>query len=97
MLSRSVGRWTRESFGRATCTSPRLLEWADAGKVKGETPAKYSGKNDETFSNFDAKRWKQTVEQFDKVMLDLEKFVDTADECKWGIRLHHSGDVKLLV
>jgi uncharacterized damage-inducible protein DinB len=49
-------------------------------KFKGETPAKYSGKNDETFSDFDAKRWKQIVEQFDKVMLDLEKFVETADE-----------------
>jgi hypothetical protein len=42
--------------------------------------AKYSGKNDETFSDFDAKKRKQTVEQLDKVMADLEKFVKTDDE-----------------
>jgi uncharacterized damage-inducible protein DinB len=49
-------------------------------KFKGETPPKYGGKNDETFNDFDAKKWKETVDQFDKVMVDLEKFVETADE-----------------
>jgi hypothetical protein len=49
-------------------------------KLKGETPAKFSGNNDETFNNFDAKKWSDTVQQFDKVMVDLEKFVETADE-----------------
>lgn len=49
-------------------------------KFKGETPAKFSGNNDETFNNFDTKKWNETVQQLDKVMADLEKFVETADE-----------------
>ena len=49
-------------------------------KFKGETPPKFSGNNDETFTAFDAKKWNETVQQLDKVMLDLEKFVESADE-----------------
>jgi uncharacterized damage-inducible protein DinB len=49
-------------------------------KFKGETPPKYSGNNDETFNNFDTKKWSETVQALDKVMVDLEKFVETADE-----------------
>ena len=49
-------------------------------KFKGETPPKYSGKNDDTFYNFDAKQWSEAVQQLDKVMTDLEKFVETADD-----------------
>src|SRR5215469_13006427 len=49
-------------------------------RFKGETPAKFSGNNDETFTAFDAKRWSDTVQQLDRVLLDLEKFVGTADE-----------------
>jgi len=49
-------------------------------KFKGETPPKYSGKNDDTFYSFDAKEWNETVKQLDKVMSDLEKFVETADD-----------------
>lgn len=51
-------------------------------KLKGETPAKFSGNNDETFNNFDSKKWIETVQQMDQVMKDLEKFVETADEEK---------------
>lgn len=49
-------------------------------KFKGETPAKFSGNNDETFNDFDTKKWNDTVQQLDKVMTDLEKFVESADE-----------------
>jgi len=49
-------------------------------KFRGETPAKFSGNNDETFTNFDAKKWNDTVAQLDKVMSELEKFVESADE-----------------
>ncbi len=49
-------------------------------KFKGETPAKFSGNNDETFNNFDAKKWSETVQQLDKVMVEIEKFVESADE-----------------
>lgn len=48
-------------------------------RFKGETPTKFSGNNDETFTAFDAKKWNDTVQQLDKVLLDLEKFVETAD------------------
>lgn len=49
-------------------------------KFKGETPPKFSGNNDETFTAFTAKQWNETVQQLDKVMLDLEKFVESADD-----------------
>jgi uncharacterized damage-inducible protein DinB len=49
-------------------------------KFKGATPPRFSGNNDETFTAFDAKQWNQTVQELDKVMLDLEKFVETADD-----------------
>ena len=51
-------------------------------KFKGEQPAKFSGNNDETFNNFDAKQWTSLVQEFDTVMTDLEKVVETADEKK---------------
>jgi uncharacterized damage-inducible protein DinB len=49
-------------------------------KFKGETPAKFSGNNDETFNSFDAKKWADTVQQLDKVSTDIEKFVESADD-----------------
>lgn len=49
-------------------------------KFKGETPPKYNGNNDETFNSFDAKKWNETVQALDKVMADLEKFVESADQ-----------------
>jgi uncharacterized damage-inducible protein DinB len=51
-------------------------------KFKGETPAKFDGNNDETFNNFDSKKWAETVQQLDQVMKDWEKAVETADEKK---------------
>jgi len=51
----------------------------ELAKLKGETPARY-GKNDETFTDFDAKRWSDTVRQLDQAMVDFEKFVESADE-----------------
>ena len=49
-------------------------------KFKGETPEKFSGNNDETFTAFDAKKWSDTVQQLDQVMGEMEKFVETADD-----------------
>ncbi|MBZ5721945.1 MAG: DinB family protein [Acidobacteriia bacterium] len=51
-------------------------------EFKGETPAKFSGNNDETFNAFDAKKWAATVQQLDQVMTDWEKAVEAADEKK---------------
>jgi uncharacterized damage-inducible protein DinB len=59
-----------------------LLFWntQSLAKFKGETPPKFDGNNDETFNAFDAKKWAETVQQLDKVLLELEKFVETADD-----------------
>lgn len=51
-------------------------------RLKGETPEKFSGNNDETFDKFDAKKWNETVQQLDDVMKELENWVQTADEAK---------------
>lgn len=51
-------------------------------KFKGETPAKFDGNNDETFNNFDSKKWAEIVQQLDQVMRDFEKAVETADDKK---------------
>jgi uncharacterized damage-inducible protein DinB len=51
-------------------------------KLKGETPAKFDGNNDETFNNFDSKKWAELQQQLDQVMKDLEKFTETADDEK---------------
>jgi uncharacterized damage-inducible protein DinB len=59
-----------------------LLFWnrQELAKFKGEPPEKFSGNNDETFNNFDAKKWSETVKQLDQVMVELEKFVEAADD-----------------
>ena len=51
-------------------------------KFKGEPQEKFSGNNDETFNNFDAKKWDAMVKQLDEVMTDWEKAVENADEAK---------------
>lgn len=49
-------------------------------RLKGEQPPKFSGNNDETFTNFDAKQWADTVKQLDESLTDAEKLVENADE-----------------
>ncbi len=51
-------------------------------KLRGETPAKFDGNNDLTFTNFDSKKWADLQQQLDQVMKDLEKWVETADDAK---------------
>lgn len=50
--------------------------------LKGEKPEKFSGNNDETFDQFDSKKWNETVQRLDEVMNELEKWLETADEAK---------------
>jgi uncharacterized damage-inducible protein DinB len=61
-----------------------LLFWdTDAlARFKGETPPKFSGNNDETFNNFDAKQWDDTVKKLDQVLTEWEKAVEAADDKK---------------
>ena len=59
-----------------------LLFWneRELAKFKGEPEKKFSGDNDETFNNFDSKKWNDTVKQLDQVMTELERFVETTDD-----------------
>src|SRR5213082_246825 len=61
-----------------------LIFWnsQELAKFKGETPATFSGNNDETFNSFDSKNWPATVKQLDQVLTDWEKAVEAADEAK---------------
>ena len=61
-----------------------LLFWnqRELEKFKGEPEKKFSGNNDETFNDFDTKKWNDTVKQLNQVMSDLEKLVETVDEQK---------------
>jgi len=63
-------------------------------KFKGEPPVKFSGDNNETFNNFDAKKWAETVKQLDDVMTEWEKAVEGADDKKleeWASTIAHIG------
>ena len=77
--------WTdgkgNHSIGQLTY---HLLFWNRRvlAQFKGEDPGKFSGNNDETFSNFDAKQWNATVKQLDEVMTAWEKEVETVDDAK---------------
>jgi hypothetical protein len=52
-------------------------------QLKGEKPAAFSGKNDETFSEVpDQKAWEASIHDFDAVMMELENLLQAADEAK---------------
>ena len=61
-----------------------LLFWDtdSLARFKGETPPKFSGNNDETFNNFDAKQWDDTVKKLDQVLTEWEQAVEAADDKK---------------
>lgn len=61
-----------------------LLFWdrRNLAKLKGEAPGPYDGNNKETFDKFEDKDWKDTVHQLDRVMLELESLVESADDAK---------------
>jgi uncharacterized damage-inducible protein DinB len=61
---------------------------------KGEKPAQFSGNNEETFDNYDAKTWKDTVGKLDQVMTEMEKVVEGMDEAtlkKFADQIAHVG------
>jgi uncharacterized damage-inducible protein DinB len=63
-------------------------------KFKGEPEEKFSGNNDETFNNFDSKKWEAAVKQLDEVMTQWENTVESADEAKlkdWYSEIAHVG------
>ncbi len=73
-----------------------LVFWnqEELAKFKGEPPVKFSGDNNETFNNFDSKKWAATVQQLDQVLTDWEKAVEAADDKKlesWYSIIAHIG------
>lgn len=51
-------------------------------KFKGEPPVKFSGKNDDTFNDYDPKKWEQTVKDLDQVLTEWEKAIEAAPDSK---------------
>lgn len=73
-----------------------LVFWnqQELAKFKGEPPVKFSGDNNETFNNFDSKKWAATVKQLDQVLTEWEKAVEAADDKKlesWYSIIAHIG------
>ena len=96
-LTAEQANWTdgkgNHSVGQLT---NHLLFWdrRELAKFKGEPQEKYNGNNDETFNNFDSKKWNETVKQLDQVMTDWEQAVESADDAKlrdWYSEIAHVG------
>ena len=95
-LTAEQAAWTdgkNHSVGQLTY---HLVFWdkEQLAKFKGEPPVKYSGKNDDTFSNYDPKTWTETVKQLDQVLTDWEKAIESADDAKinqWASGIAHLG------
>jgi len=96
-LTPEQANWTdgkgNHSIGQLTY---HLVFWnqRSLAKFKGEAQGDFSGNNDETFNNFDGKKWTATVQQYDQVMTDWEKAVESADDKKlekWYSTIAHVG------
>jgi uncharacterized damage-inducible protein DinB len=94
-LTAEQANWTdgkgNHSVGQLTY---HLVFWnqQSLAKFKGGPPAKFSGNNDETFNNFDAKQWADTVKQLDEGLTQIEKLVEAADDKKieaWASTVEH--------
>jgi len=90
-------KWTdgsgNHSIGQLTV---HLIFWnsQQLAKMKGQTPPKFSGNNDETFNSFNAANWAAAVKQLDDVLSDLEKTVEGFDDAKinkWASNVAHIG------
>jgi uncharacterized damage-inducible protein DinB len=51
-------------------------------QFQGKKVAAYKGDNEDTFNNFDAAKWTETVERLDRVMKDWETAVEQADDAR---------------
>ena len=95
-LTAQQAAWTdgkNHSVGQLTY---HLVFWdkEELAKFKGEPPAKYSGKNDDTFNDYDPKKWDQTVKELDQVLTEWEKAIESADDAKikeWASGIAHVG------
>ncbi len=84
-LTPEQASWTdakgNHSVGQLTY---HLLYWDQRtlAEFKGEKVPKFNGNNDATFTDFDPKKWDQTVKQLDEVLTEWEKAVEAANDKK---------------
>jgi uncharacterized damage-inducible protein DinB len=84
-LTAEQARWTdgkgNHSVGQLTY---HLVFWNKRSlrQFNGEKNPKFDGNNEETFNNFTSEQWNDLVKQFDQVMTDWEKAVESADDKK---------------
>jgi hypothetical protein len=97
-LTAEQASWKPEGKGNHSAgqLAYHLVFWnsRELAKFKGQTPEKFSGNNEETFDKFDAKQWQDIVKQYDQVMSDIEKFVESADDAqlqKYASDIAHVG------
>jgi uncharacterized damage-inducible protein DinB len=94
-LTPEQARWTDGKGGHSVGQlTYHLVFWnsQELAKFKGEKPPAFGGNNDETFNDFDAKKWADTVKQYDDVMTAWEKAVESADDeklAKWASAIDH--------
>jgi uncharacterized damage-inducible protein DinB len=84
-LTADQAKWTPGSGSHSVGQlANHLLFWdSDAlARFKGEPQPKFNGNNDETFNQFDAKQWDDTVKKLNQVLTDWEKAVEAADDKK---------------
>src|SRR5271163_4806204 len=57
-----------------------LLFWntRELADFKGEKPQPFSGNNDETFNDFNAAQWAETIQKLNAVLTEWEKAVEAA-------------------
>lgn len=84
-LTAEQAKWTpgKDSHSVGQLAS-HLLFWntRELADFKGEKPQPFNGNNDETFNNFDAAQWADTVKKLDAVLSEWEKVVEAADDQK---------------
>ena len=84
-LTADQARWKDNSGNHSVGQlAYHLVFWnrQELARFKGEAPEKYSGKNDDTFNDFDSKKWNETVQQLDQVLTEWEQAVAAADDKK---------------
>jgi len=96
-LTPEQAKWTDGKGGHSVGQlTYHLVFWnsEQLAKFKGEKPPAFNGNNNETFNDFDAKKWADTTKQFDQVMAGWEKAIQSADDKKlaeWASTIEHVG------
>ena len=59
-----------------------LLFWNERQlqKFRGQKSTPFNGNNDETFNSFSKEQWEATVKNLNKVLTELEKTIESADD-----------------